>query len=247
MKNFLLAVSSALCLTGFSQTSILLSNNGTAATIAPNAIIDLTTSPSANTNLTIDIKNTSGTQKSYNAKRYDVVLNAGADAYFCFAGTCYGPPTYSAGPITLNSNQSASQLPGQYNMLIADLDEGPVVGVSLIKYTFVNASSNADSVQITLRYNSPNGVTEKHDAVSALDIFPNPASETASLKITSGKPGLAGLTVYNALGAIVNDKQIILSTGKNKIDMDVESLPAGIYFVTVTTGSSAITKKFIVK
>lgn len=247
MKNFLLCLSTVVTLTGFGQTSILLTNNGTAATIAPNAIIDLSTSPSANTNITIDIKNNSLVTQSYNVKRYDVVLNSGADAFFCFAGTCYGPPTFSAGPMTLNASQSASQLPGQFNMLVADLDEAPAVGFSLIKYTFFNASNSSDSVQISLRYNSPTAVNENAVALSSVDVFPNPASETATLKIASSKGGNATLTVYNALGAIVNNKQVLLTPGKNKIELNVESLPSGVYFANVKTGNTTITKKFIVK
>jgi hypothetical protein len=247
MKKLLLALSTVFSLTTLGQSSILLTNNGTAATLAPNSIIDLTTQPSSNTNITLDIKNTSGSQKSYNAKRYDVILNNGADAYFCFAGTCYGPPTYSAGPITLNASQSASQLPGQYNMLVADLDEGPVVGISLIKYTFVNASNNADSVQVSLRYNSPTAINEVAEAVSSLDVFPNPATESATIKVVSSKGGNAVLTVYNALGATVNNRNIFLSAGKNKIDLNVESMPSGVYFANIKTGNNTVTKKFIVK
>ena len=108
-----------------SQTSILLKNDGTASTLAANEIIYMDVPVETNAKVTIDIKNTSNSTKSYVAKRYDVLLNADAtstaQAYFCIAGTCYGPPTMvSPTPLTLNSQQSASDLQGPYQMLVAD-------------------------------------------------------------------------------------------------------------------------------
>ena len=79
MKNlFFLAVALGLSNLMFSQTSILLSNNGTAATLAANEVISINVQPETNAKVTIDIKNTGPNTQSYNAKRYDILLNADA-------------------------------------------------------------------------------------------------------------------------------------------------------------------------
>lgn len=249
MKKIFTLITAIFTFSGFSQ-SILLTNNGTAATFAPNQIVNLTTTAGTNTNITIDIKNTSGTSKSYNAKRYDVTLNANgtstAAAYFCFAGTCFGAPTYSAGPITLNAGESASQLSGSYNMLIADLDEASTVGYSLVKYTFINANLPSDSVQISLRYNFVTGIAKTSNIVSSLDISPNPVNENSVVRINSTQPAEGKLMIINALGAVIREKSVSLEEGKNKVTLESAGLAPGVYFASLKFGNSGTSKKFIV-
>jgi hypothetical protein len=55
------------------------------------------------------------------------------------------------------------------------------------------------------------------------------------------------MTVVNSLGATISDKQVSLTEGKNKIDLNTGDLSTGIYFVVVKDGRSTVTKKFIVK
>lgn len=247
MKKFLLPLFLFGSTVAISQTSIQLMDYYAATTIAANSTVNLVTTPSNNTNITIDIKNTSGSSKTYKVKRYDVLKNAGSDAYFCFGGTCYGSATFTA-QITLNSNQSASQVPGSYNMLVADMDEGAVVGVSVIKYSFINTAQVSDSSQITLKYNAPVGLSENSNvSISSFEAYPNPASDFTSFKINSSKNSDAKLEVYNSLGSIVSTKNISLNEGKNKVDYNVENLSSGIYFASVKIGNSTTTKKFIVK
>jgi hypothetical protein len=248
MKKFLLLSIAVVSLKGFSQSSLQLTHVEATATLAPNSVVTATTAPSTITKVTFDIKNTSSSTKSYDAIRYDKNLNNGALAFFCFAGTCYGAGTFtSQTPITLNPGQSASQLPGQYNMLIADLDEAATIGFSDIRYTFINTANSSDSIQVVVHYNQTMGLTNHASVLNAMDVFPNPATDNVTIRINSVKAAEGKLSVYNALGAAVNEKQITLSEGKNKVDLNVESLPAGLYFASIKTGNTVTTKKFVVK
>ncbi len=229
-----------------SQTTIQLTDYYAATTIAANSTLNLSTTPNNNTNITIDIKNTGGSTKTYKVKRYDVLLNAGGNAFFCVGGTCYGSSTFT-GQVTLNSNQSASQSTIAYNMLVADMDEGATVGISVIKYSFINTSQANDSVQITLKYNAPVGLNEIQNSISSFEVYPNPASDFTSFKINSSKNTDAKLEVYNSLGSIVSTKNISLNEGKNKVDYSVENLSPGIYIASIKMGNTTTTKKFIVK
>ena len=249
MKKIIILFSCLFCLKGFSQSSILLTNNSTSATLAPNAVITVTTTPSSNTQVVFDIKNTSASQKSYNAKRYDVVLNSGATAYFCFAGSCYGDQTFvSPTPIVLNANQSASQIQGQYNMLMADLDEGTLVGYSLVKYTFVNAANSNDSIQVSIKYNAVLGLTDliNRTSINSFDLFPNPATTATSIKVNSKGAVEAKLSVYNALGAMISEKPVSIIDGKNKLDLLLTDFNSGVYFIQLKTNTNIITKRLIV-
>jgi hypothetical protein len=247
MKKFLFSLCVGTSILAISQTSIQLTNNANQATITANAIINLATTANANTNITVNIKNTSGSAKSYNVIRYDMQLNAGSVAYYCFGGSCYGNTIFiSPSPLTLNAGQSASQVQGSYNMLTADLDEGPTVGPGTVKYTFINTALASDSVQFTLKYNGVVGLTENANSISSFDAYPNPAKDYTSFKINSKTNSDAKLEVFNALGGLISTKNIQINEGKNKVDYNVENLPAGIYFASIKIGTTTTTKKFVV-
>lgn len=248
MKKTLLSIFTAIAAYGFSQSTILITNVSASQTLAPNATVNIATNASSNSQVTFDIKNTSGSQQSYNAIRYDITLNAGAAAYYCFAGTCYGPSTFiSPTPITLNSNQSASQLAGQYNMLVADLDEGATVGVSVIKYTFKNVNNSSDSVQVTVRYNSPTNIKELNRSLQTVQLSPNPAESNTSLKLNAADAFSGQLNMFNSLGSMVKSENVSIHKGENKVNINVSELPQGIYFLTLSAGEATITKRLIVK
>ncbi|HQQ95169.1 MAG TPA: T9SS type A sorting domain-containing protein [Bacteroidia bacterium] len=156
MKNILtLSFLSAVCLLQ-AQTSIQLTDYGNSTIVSPNSAILVDVNASTTVNYTVDVKNTSNVTKQYWIKRYDVVLNPGADAYFCFASYCYGPPTiYSPHAITLTAGQSASQLGiTNFQMLVMDLTEPATSGYSHIKYTVFDSINPNDSVQFSMKYNS---------------------------------------------------------------------------------------------
>lgn len=248
MKNFLLFASVVLSANVFAQNTLQLKHVEASTTLTPNAIVTASTSPGANIKVTFDLKNISSTSQTYNAYRYDKTLNSGAAAYFCFAGTCYGDQTFvSPTALTLNPGQSASQLSGQYNMLVSDLDEGPAVGFSEVRYTFKNVSNPADSAQVIVQYNQVMGLKNNAGNVSALSVYPNPASHNVFIKLSSNNDDNALISVVNLLGSVVMEEKRNLSAGDNTLNFNVESLPAGVYFANVKTGNTLSTKKFIVK
>lgn len=242
------------CLKGFAQTSILLSNYGTATTLAPNEIILISTQAASNTKVTIDIKNISASTKSYIAKRYDVLLNSDAtstaQAYFCIAGSCYGPPTLiSPTPLTLTSMQSASELQGSYQMLVADLDEVSTVGLSLVKYTFQNVNDPNDSLQVSIKYNAPvvTGIKTQSPNLESFEMSPNPTTEILNLNFTSTLNFTSKVSVYNNLGMAIVVREISIEEGINNISLNLSELSSGVYFLNFDDGSFTKTKRFIVE
>lgn len=218
--------------------------------VAANDIIYLTTKAFKTTAANIDITNTGSSTITYKVKRYDITLNNEADASFCFAGNCFPSATdVSPGGTTLNSGQSASEAPADtYQMLTTDLLEGSTVGISHIKYTVFNSSNPSDSVQFSIKYNvtAPVGIKENNKTLSSFDIFPNPAKETANIVVNSAKSFDSQLVVYNSIGSLVYQKQVSIVEGKNKIEVNVETLPAGIYFTSIKTAEATVTKRLVV-
>ncbi len=248
MKKLLLLPVLCFSLNAGAQGSILLTNNDNASTLTPNSVIQLITTASSNLKFNIDIKNTSGSTKTYLVKRYDVTLNPGADAYYCFAGSCYGPGTILApSALTLTSNQSASQIQGQYQILTADLDEAATIGYSLIKYTFFDENNVSDSVQISLRYNSPVGVSEVKKNLKSMELFPNPSEGNSTLLINTQTSTNGKVMVFNSLGDLVNEQTTNLVQGQNKIELNLQALSPGVYLVSVKAGNASLTKRLVIK
>lgn len=224
--------------------------NSSATLIPPNGSVFYTTSVGSTTNKSFNVRNASNFTKKAMIKRYDVVLNLGAEAYFCFAGSCYGSiTTISQVGLSLLAGQSSSAIPGSFQMLITDMDEQIALGYSHIKYTVYDSLVPNDSTQFSIIYNNNLFVSvgEMNKSVSAFGIFPNPALDNTVIKLNASVGFNAKLSLYNALGEMVFEKQVPVSEGKNSLELDVANLPTGIYFVNIESNSATLTRKLIVK
>lgn len=252
MKKVLLILSSLFILNHVdAQISIGLFNGTTTTNFAPNSVTQLTVGAFKNRKIDIDLKNTSVNTNTYTVTRYDALLNAEAQAYYCFAGSCYGTVTIVSPPLVLRGGKRASDTTlvdpnADYFMLTADLDEGSVMGKSLIKYSFKNVALAADSVQISLSYNGSLGFIKIEKELNGISVFPNPANDKIEVKLTSNKSMTSKAVIINALGSIVKEKDINLVEGKNSILFDIEELPSGIYFARIGTGDNSCTYKFVI-
>ena len=255
MKKSLLILLSLFFIKGFSQSSIAIFNITNSVSVSANTIVAATTTVGTPTTLDFDLTNTSNSTKSYTVKRYDIVLHSvsstttTASAYFCFAGGCY-PSNITTSPsaLTLTAGQSASQFTIGAQTLTTDLDEASTVGYSLVKYSVINTANTSDSLQFTIKYNGPLGVSElAANSLSSFELFPNPATDATVLKVNSQKAMDVKVIVFNALGAIVSEKPVAIIEGKNKIEINVSDLSSGVYFAQIKMANGALTKKLVVK
>ncbi|MCX8080599.1 MAG: T9SS type A sorting domain-containing protein [Bacteroidia bacterium] len=233
-----------ITLFGLNAQSFLVTNISNNSTITPNSTITVNTSPNANIKVTFDVKNTSSQTKNYIAKRYDILLNAGANAYFCFAGNCYGPSTMvSPQALTLTAGTSASQLQGQYNMLTADLDEGPAAGQSIIRYTIQNENQASDSLQFTIHYNAPSSVTE--NAINRnFKIYPTIFSQSFYIK-SKHEYSAAKIELYDITGQKVFSQYHDFSNSNDVLQVNTGNLASGVYLIKITQNQRVLTKRII--
>lgn len=249
MKNLFLASLTALSLVAGAQ-SIQLKNVDEDVIIAPNAVLPMVTTPDANVKITFDVKNTSAATQTYTAKRYDIQLNSDAassttaTAYFCFGGNCYGPGTFvSPNNLVLTAGQSASQVQGQWQMLIADLDEASALGLSIVKYTFANVNTAADSVQVTVKYNgSTVGLKENAKSNLKVSVFPNPSAN--GIVTVKGDAEFTKVDVINQLGSVIMSKQAVNANGATSLDLS--DVAPGVYFIKVFAGAKSHTEKLVI-
>lgn len=69
-----------------------------------------------------------------------------------------------------------------------------------------------------------------------LEVFPNPAQKTASLRYAATLPGTAQITIANMFGStVLKSAPIHSEPGIYEERFDVSELPSGVYYCTVTT------------
>jgi hypothetical protein len=58
---------------------------------------------------------------------------------------------------------------------------------------------------------------------------------------------LVKMKLINVIGQIVKSYEINGTAGENVVDLDLNGLTAGIYFVNLQSGNNTVSKKLIVK
>lgn len=196
---------------------------------------------------------------TYSVRRKDLVLNAGASAYFCFGdvGTCF--PANTTSPLSpfdytvLSPGQSTTTLNinSADNNLSTDLLEGSNVGYSFIKYKLFNVATGengADTLTFYMKYNQAMSVNENSSILESVgNVFPNPASTNSTILVSLKQETPVKVQIFNTLGAVVyNGMDQKLAQGKHKILFDCSSLNPGVYFVTVNAGLEKVTKRMVI-
>jgi hypothetical protein len=90
------------------------------------------------------------------------------------------------------------------------------------------------------------GITTHNASNFNVVLYPNPSTDMTNLDVTSKSATKGMITVYNAIGQLVFEKEVQLETGYNNVKIDTKSLPTGIYNVNLTTGLGNYTNKLTV-
>jgi hypothetical protein len=121
------------------------------------------------------------------------------------------------------------------------------VGAAFIRYSFFPAKNFADSSWVMVKYDAtPAGVQGMAGMNSSFSAYPNPASNSISFnyKLANGVQA-ANLKIYNLLGECI--QTMALSTSQSKTNLDVQSMPSGIYICEIQSqGSQPVCQKVVV-
>ncbi|HKR05692.1 MAG TPA: LamG-like jellyroll fold domain-containing protein [Bacteroidia bacterium] len=93
---------------------------------------------------------------------------------------------------------------------------------------------------------SPLSIPQAQNNSENFILFPNPSGSSLSLIYYSQitEPSVS-ISIFNSNGALVKKIIVDLITGKNKIDLDLKTLNAGIYFIKSGGGNNTTVKKWV--
>lgn len=92
------------------------------------------------------------------------------------------------------------------------------------------------------------GINNAADFISSSNVFPNPAVDKLTVDFTLTENKKVDVQLYNALGQKMEQNQSANGVqGLNTVQLDVATLPQGIYFAQIILeGNIAATKRFVV-
>ena len=131
---------------------------------------------------------------------------------------------------------------------------------SVTEYTYTDVSLSQLSVPAVLyrlrqvdldgQFEYSNLVELKLDgspAAANLVLYPNPASERVSVRLTTASPGDWNLKVLNLNGQVVHNQRISTMGGRQEIPLDCIGWAAGYYVVNLSDGVQNLAQKLQVK
>jgi hypothetical protein len=74
-------------------------------------------------------------------------------------------------------------------------------------------------------------------------VFPNPVRDRATLRLPEGLEGQVTVEVLDGIGQVMQRSEFNASTGMRTSELDLASLPAGTYFMSVRNGDRVMHRK----
>ncbi len=122
-------------------------------------------------------------------------------------------------------------------------DNLPQVLVKLVTYNDYGNNIWLDNINLVSSTDVKSVMTE----FNGIELFPNPAQNEATVRITTSKAGESTVTILNALGQLMLQQVTALEIGSNAVNFDTKSLASGVYYVVIADKEGkSTTKKLII-
>ncbi|HEX8528556.1 MAG TPA: RICIN domain-containing protein [Cytophagales bacterium] len=123
-------------------------------------------------------------------------------------------------------------------------------GVRILQFTYTGASNQKwklQSVTSSAREAAAETAEEQlEEATADLTLFPNPAQDVVQVTYKAKADGPGSVEVSDATSQRKLSRTVELHAGDNVVDLDVTSLPTGIYFLRFSAEGKEVTKKLVV-
>ena len=123
--------------------------------------------------------------------------------------------------------------------------------VDSIKFELTSSDVGSFGINTPTYFSMDNFVTQSTVGVeeltnlSNLSLYPNPANQYAILNYESNLVTELNVTVSDISGKEVQSKSIQTTIGNNKLELNIETLESGVYFITITDGGNSKKIKLI--
>ena len=94
---------------------------------------------------------------------------------------------------------------------------------------------------------STTDVNENPGIQTLLQNNPNPFGDKSEILFSAEDIGTAKFKIYNMIGTVVQQYDIKVKRGINKIELEGKDFDSGIYFYSIVNGNNVFTRKMIVK
>lgn len=84
------------------------------------------------------------------------------------------------------------------------------------------------------------------DVIGLGQNVPNPFYDMTEITVDTKQSGEFDFKVYNILGKLLHDEQVVFSTGKNVVQFDGKQLQSGMYFYSIGQGNEVVTRRMVV-
>lgn len=138
-------------------------------------------------------------------------------------------------------------IPADFRTETVNLASPSISGKPNVRFRFEFTHDTGNNVYVdNINITGVVGVDEINAENANVIVYPNPSSNVTYMDFTMTAPGIAKIDVQDAEGRIVNTFSGELTAGDHQFTMP-SGLAKGVYFVRLTFGDNAITKKVVIK
>ena len=110
----------------------------------------------------------------------------------------------------------------------------------------LNTENPTANIEIVI---SPNGVTtgiedNYTDVINSI-FFPNPVDSYARIDLNMLENAQVEMIILNQLGQVISNSSKYMTQGINKVELNTQSYPSGLYFMQIKTPKTTLNNKFI--
>ncbi len=213
-----------------------------------NPDLEVTSSYEEDLSAKIAIENFSSQPVTVKATMKKLSGPAAHQPYMCFTN-CYLP-----GVVETPEHETIA--PGEINSkftgyLTSDPKNDEAIGISVVRFCFVNVNDKSDSACSDVVYNvtKPTGLEEGLSVagVKASPVYPSPSSDFIYINYTMPlRVERVALEIYNTLGKTVRTET--LDPMRQSIRIDVTNFKSGVYLYRILAdGKKSAVKRFVVR
>ncbi|GAA4274338.1 hypothetical protein GCM10022258_36340 [Aquimarina gracilis] len=102
--------------------------------------------------------------------------------------------------------------------------------------TFLIEAQNGDKIDVTSSVACEGKISTAIDLFDQMSVFPNPTKANVTLALPKFGSNMVAVSIHNAIGTVVSSN--VYSVVASKVELPMENLPTGVYFVTINEGTS---------